>query len=135
MSDNTITVLKGVRNKLLASAALTALVGNRIYNKVPQNSSYPIVSIRNNSEFMPVINASQAFKHRVRIQCWSQASLEETINIRSAIFEALHRQEITLDAPSEFYGCQAASLIDAFLEDDSQTWQGIIEFDLVAGSI
>ena len=135
MSDTTLTVLKGVRNKLLASTASTALVSNRIYNKVPQNSPYPFVSISINSEFMPVINASQAFKHRIRIQCWSQVSLEEAINIRSAVFEALHRQEIALDAPSEFYGCQVASLIDAFLEDDSQTWQGVIEFDLVAGSV
>jgi hypothetical protein len=133
--DSTIASLKGVRNKLIANSALIALVGNKIYNKAPQETIYPFVKVSINTELSPVINnSSQVFIHILRCQAWSQISLEEAINIRSAIFNALHRQSLTLDSPFKLIDCQVNTLFDAFLENDGKTYQSVIEFKISVNS-
>jgi hypothetical protein len=88
-----------------------------------------------NTELSPVINnSSQVFTHILRCQAWSQISLEEAINIRSAIFNALHRQSLTLDSPFKLIDCQVNTLLDAFLESDGKTYQSVIEFKISVNS-
>jgi hypothetical protein len=131
MADSTLVTLKGLRSKLLASVSVSALVGQRIYNKAPQISTYPFVLLSCTSALDAVINTKQTFRHRIRCQAWSQVSLEEAVNIRAAIFNALHRQPVTLDSPFACIDAQVGELIDVFIEPDGKTYQSVIEFNLV----
>lgn len=131
MADSSLATLKSLRSKLLASAALSALIGQRIYNKAPQTTAYPFVLLTCTSSFDGVINAKQTFRHRIRCQAWSQVSLEEAVNIRALIFEAIHRQALTMDSPFTCIDAQVGELTDIFVEPDGKTYQSIIEFNLV----
>lgn len=128
MSDNTISVLTAVRNALLANGSLVAIVGQKIYSRVPQNLTFPFIKISSN----PVLNNTitpQRFNHLVRIQAWSDVSLEKVIEIRSLVYGILHRQQLTLTGSSKATS-QVNELIDAFLEDDQKIYQSIIEFKI-----
>jgi Protein of unknown function (DUF3168) len=128
MSDNTISVLTAVRNALLANSSLVAIVGQKIYSRVPQNLAFPFIKISSNQSLNNTIN-TQKFNHLVRIQAWSDISLEKVIEIRSLVYNILHRQQLTLTGSSRAT-CQVNELIDAFLEDDNKTYQSIIEFKI-----
>ena len=128
MSDNTISVLTAVRNALLANGSLVTIVGQKIYSRVPQNLAFPFIKISSN----PVLNNTitpQRFNHLVRIQAWSDVSLEKVIEIRSLVYDILHRQQLSLTGSSKATS-QVNELIDAFLEDDQKIYQSIIEFKI-----
>lgn len=128
MSDNTISVLTAVRNALLANSSLVAIVGQKVYSRVPQNLAFPFIKISSNQTLNNTIN-TQKCNHLLRIQAWSDVSLEKVIEIRSLVYDILHRQQLTLTGSSRAT-IQVNELIDAFLEDDQKTYQSIIEFKI-----
>jgi Protein of unknown function (DUF3168) len=128
MSDNTISVLTAVRNLLLANTSLVAIVGQKIYSRVPQNLAFPFIKISSNPTLNNTIT-TQRFNHLVRVQAWSDISLEKVIEMRSYVYNSLHRQILTLTGSSRAT-IQVNELIDAFLEDDQKTYQAIIEFKI-----
>ena len=128
MSDNTISVLTAVRNALLANGSLVAIVEQKIYSRVPQNLAFPFIKISSNQSLNNTITP-QRFNHLVRIQAWSDVSLEKVIEIRSLVYDILHRQQLSLTGSSKATS-QVNELIDAFLEDDQKIYQSIIEFKI-----
>lgn len=124
--DSTLAAIKAVKAKLISAN----VASGRVYTKAPQETAYPFVLMGISSEPLETIKKTY-FSHRVRIQAWSQISLKEAIDIRIAVYNALHRQTLTVDSPFIFSSCNVATLIDALLESDGKTFQSIIEFDIV----
>lgn len=131
MSDTAKAALKAVVSRLLGLAPITSLVSNRVFSHVPQNTTFPYITVRIESEPELTFNKSNMI-HRLRIQAFSQQpTLKEALDLREAIYNALHRQQgaLTLDAGSCTY-VQFSGLADAFIEDDGKTYQSIIEFEM-----
>ena len=105
-----------------------AIVGQKIYSRVPQNLAFPFIKISSNQRLNNTITP-QRFNHLVRIQAWSDVSLEKVIEIRSLVYDILHRQQLSLTGSSKATS-QVNELIDAFLEDDQKIYQSIIEFKI-----
>lgn len=132
MSDNELGLLKGVIARLRAYSTLTNLVSTRTYSDIPQQTPFPycLVSI----ESTPYDGKDfSGMQHTVRVQGFSrEKNKKEALQIRSAIYDALHRQEgsITVDGGT-LIRINAAPLLDCFQEPDGVTWQSVIQFDAV----
>lgn len=125
--DSSLAAIKAIRAKLVAANVATG----KVYNQAPQPApAKPFVVLSIASTPLETIKTTY-FSHRVRAQAWSEVSLAAVVGVRSAIYDALHRQTLTVDSPFLFSSCQVDTLIDAFLEPDNKTFQAVIEFDVV----
>lgn len=137
--SSALAVYEGVRNKLLADANITALVASRIFNRVPQDDNtvgniteYPFIAINVTNNPVQLIKDTE-FNHTVTIQCWTVTTMTDVITLRNLIYGALNRQTLTVDAPYTFNYCSVLPLIDAFVEPDNKTYQGIVKFEVDLG--
>ena len=133
MSDSAAALLTAVQTKLKATAAVTALVGTRIYGSVPGKATYPYVRISCTSEDW----SSQTFsgqKHILRAQAFSQDGKPGIpLAIRSAVYDALNRNEagLALAGGNDVILIAQDGLADCFPEEDGKTYQAVIEFSVL----
>lgn len=131
MGFNQKAVVKGVVARLKAVAAVTALVGQRIYTNVPINPTFPYLIVSISSESNDHKGATRQI-HAIDIQSYSRdSSLEETLSIHEALFDALSRQEanITLDEGTVTM-CMYDRTIGGIKDVDGVTWLQVSMFDL-----
>ena len=129
MSDTGQATLKGVITRLLAVSGVTSLVSTRIYNDVPQQATFPYILAEISSEPFSANDFSD-MQHRIRVHTFTRVpSQDKALQIRSAIFSALDRQEanITLDT-GNLVMIHYAGISDVFKEPDGKTWHAVIEF-------
>lgn len=127
MADRTPELQKAVVAALGANAGVAALVGDRIYDRVPQATLFPHISIGD------VIGADfgaqglQGTDAIMRIDVWSRAIGKiEARRIMAAVVAALHQTDLTLDAGTFVLGRWVGSR--DMLDPDGQTTHGIVEF-------
>lgn len=132
MADTAAAVIKAATTALLAAGPVAALVGNRVYSDVPQDTAFPYIVLTIGSEPFAA-NDFSGQAHTLRIQTFSRKdSISEALLVRAAVLTALDRNEgaLTLEAGT-LVKCEYAGFSDAFKEDDGRTWQGIAELQII----
>lgn len=115
-----------------AASPLTSLVGQRIYNDVPDNPDFPYVVVGINPAPYDT-KTETGMEHTMQMSIFSRkTSSIEAANIRTAIYNLLHRQESALTAAA-VDNIIFTGLAPTFKEPDGQTWQAIIQFRVVIG--
>ena len=132
MADSTLVGLKGVITRLLAYTTLTSIVSTRIYSNVPQQTTFPYVSVEfTSTDWSQQDDANM--QHRVTVSGYSRTSSPlQAMQISEKAYDALNRQEdnVTLDSGTVVI-LQFSGVKTTFKEDDGKTWHSVIEFDLI----
>lgn len=126
MSDFYLPLLKAVVARLKATAPLTALVGQRIYTRVPQNETFPYVVVNmSQSDFSTKGIVGQEFS--VQLDIYSrEASPKQNGDVRAACFNSLNRLDSNLSLDSGGVVNVDYSTSDVFIEPDGVTFHGIL---------
>ncbi len=132
MVDTGASVIKAAVNALLAAAPVTTLVGTRIYNDVPQSTTFPYILVSITSEPFAA-NDFSGQTHTLQIQTFSRkASSSEALLVRAAALTSLDRNESALSLDTgTLVKCEYSGFSDAFKEDDGTTWQGIARLEVI----
>lgn len=98
MSDPALTLQKAIRDKLLATADVTALVGTRVYDRVPIDATYPYISIGPTQTIADDAECIEGFEVFQQIDVWSQKpGFPEEKEIAGAARRAIHRIDLSLE--------------------------------------
>jgi len=132
MTDSYLPLLADMIAKMKATAGLTALVGQRIYSDVPDNPTFPYVVLTISSAPFDT-KTGNGMDHSAQISIYSRKpSPIEVGQIRAQVYTLFHKQESLLVASGVdvilFNG-----VAPTFKEPDGQTWQGVIQFNIIIG--
>lgn len=127
MSDPSLELQGSLFNNLLADAGVTALVGNRIYDRVPQNTQFPYISI---GEFQTVDDGAECVdgvEVFADLHVWSRSAGQvQAKQIASAIRRVIHDQAFPV---AGFNLVDIRHRDTRFLQDpDGETTHGVITF-------
>lgn len=132
MADSALRVIQAIVARLNTEPTVSGLLGGKVYTDVPQQTStpYAVLSIDSNDWST---KSSSDMSHSLRIQTFSdKKGIKECLTIRSAIVDALDRQEANVTVSGATYvKIQKGGLNTAFKEPDGKTWQSVIQFDIV----
>jgi len=133
MSDPSLAVQKAVVARLKAFSGLTAIVDQRIYDRVPEAVTFPFVQL---GYFQTIdgsadcVDASEIF---IDIQVWSRAVGQvETKQIASQVRSALHEWAPVLDDPYAAVGNVEHENTRLFGDGDGLTTRAVVSFKLQA---
>ncbi len=88
---------KAVHASLVSDAALSALVGGRVFDRPPQDAAFPFVTLGDADVEPDRAGSDGAAVHRLALSVWSRAwGRRETKEIMSAIDQALQDASLTL---------------------------------------
>lgn len=127
--DRTLELTKGIIARLKAVTAVTAIVGQKIYTRPPDNTKPPYIAMTLSST--PVNDKLECQNlYRVVINCYSaEASPNQVLTLKKEIYSALNRQENNINVDnSKLVYFEIDTLNDAFIEPDGVSWQGVISF-------
>ena len=129
---NSIETLAAIQARLEGDATLIALVpAARIANFLPQKAAYPHIFYQLDEETM-AIKLDPDVNITLQIDIWSdKSSLKEILQVRDALYNALHDQPLTLST-NDNYGIYYQRL-DSDLEPDGATYRGTVTFNLLVG--
>lgn len=132
MADTALVVIKAAIVTLKADASVIALVADRVFTDVPQNTDFPYLVVSAQSEPFAA-NDFSGQAHQLRVQSYSRkAGIAECLQLRAAALNALDRKESNLVLESgTLVKCEYSGLSDAFIEDDGKTWQGVGELEVI----
>lgn len=92
MSEATLPLQAAVVAALKAHAPLAAIVGAKVYDRVPANTAPPYVTITGWQEIEDGTDCSDASEVFFDVQCYSaQVGRPEAARIAGAVKDALHR--------------------------------------------
>lgn len=105
MSDPSLAMQKLMVTRLKAHAGVTALVGQRIYDRVPESAQFPFIQIG----YFQIVDDSadcvDSVECYIELQAWSRAVGQvEAKEIASAVRAALHNYAAALDEPYALVG-------------------------------
>lgn len=131
-SDSGLPLLAGVITRLKNTAALTAIVGTKIYSKVPQQTDFPYVIVSMTAGDWSAKDFA-GMLHKLRVQGFSSASSPvEALQIRAAVIESLERQESSITVTGyTLVQFEKGSLSGIMIENDGIIQQSIVEFDAI----
>lgn len=125
MSDTYLSLMKGIIAALKADATVSGLVSTRVYSDVPQDETFPYIVVEIDSEDY----SSKTFSgmgHEVRTHIYSRKkSPKEIGDIRSAVYNVIHRQEDSIALDSGVFSHVNYSTGLIFKEPDGVTWHGV----------
>lgn len=88
----------GLYAALLACSPLAALVGARVYDRVPQNATFPYVAIGDDTAIDWSGQTHLGEEATITIHAWSrQSGRKEVKSIMNAIDDRLHRGSLALE--------------------------------------
>ena len=127
-ADSGLQVQAAVYSTLTGAAAVTALVGSRIYDHVPQGATWPYVA------FGPSIGgpeietqAGDGWEEFLTVDTWSRKrGRVEARQIMKAVADALHDAELTLSSDN----CVISELTQqqVIIEPDGVSVHGVQRF-------
>ena len=123
MSYRATEVLKGIIARLSAVTAVTDIVSTRIYSSVPDNPSFPYLTVAINASENKTKSTSK-YIYEITIQSYSRKpSQKQTHDIHAAIHSALDRQEanVSLDSGNVVL-LEHQSTIGIVRDPDGVTW-------------
>lgn len=131
MSDYYLPGIKSVVSRLKSVTPVTDLVSTRVYTDVPQNETFPYIVVRmDDVDFSTKTWSGMDFT--LEVHCFSRTnSPKQAGDIRSAVYNALHRQESALALDSGGVTDIQYETGSTFIEDDGVTWHGLIQFRFI----
>ena len=127
MTSPSLELQGKIVERLKASAAVTALVGNRVYDQIPATKTFPYISIGPDQSIFDDLDCEKGFEIFIQIDAWSRAvGYPEVKRIADAVFNSLHRYDLPLvdNALVSFEHRQLRTL----REPDGLTSHAVIEF-------
>jgi hypothetical protein len=124
---------KAIYEALTGYAPLMAMVTG-IYDHVNQCTVYPYVVIGEDAASEWDTDTEIGTDSLITIHTWSEyKGRQQTKEIQEAIYEVLHRAELTIH-DAIFYGLDW-QFSDSFLEPDGETRHGVMRFRLLYDSL
>lgn len=121
---------RAIYNALSNDSPIAALVGNRIYDNVPQKTTFPYITIGESTCNDWSADDFSGMEVDSVIHVWSrQQGRSETKTIQGAIYNALHRSTLTVTG-YEFVKCDFSDS-QSFVDSDGKTRHGIQTFNLL----
>ena len=131
MGYHSFDLQSAIYTLLSGDSTLDSLVGNnRIYDNVPQTSSYPYVVIGNEIATNQGTKTLDGIEYGIDIDVWSQyRGKKEIKNIMERIYNLLHDQDLTVSGASFVVSQvrQVATLVEA----DGITRHGILSVSII----
>ena len=92
-----------LRTKLVGSSAVTAIVGQKVYNlQAPAKTLLPYVVFYSASDILPNIVPRDTFNNVYRVECW--ASTGAGMDALAAVIEdILHKQSLSLSGWTNYW--------------------------------
>lgn len=119
-----IELQQAIYTALKSNTSLMSLVGNRLFDHVPQNTAYPFIKIGDDRHTANLSDDLDCSDVLITVDVWSQQkSHKEGKTILGEIYNTLHNQKI----PNITYILWDASP-QPILESDGKTTHFIIEF-------
>jgi len=118
--------LENIIDRLVNDAGVSAFVGSRVYSNIPQDESFPYLSVRSeSSEF--TTKDSNGFNATIVIDIWSDYSGKQECNqIADAIYASM--QNIPYAGLSIKSLCLQFQNYNVFTEPDDETTHGVMNF-------
>ena len=118
---------KAVVAALKADAALSALVGDRVYDRAPQRVVFPYVAIGEMQVLSDDVDCISGFEVYLTIHVWSRAyGRVECREISSAIYDVLHEAELNLNGLA-FVEVRLRDMTD-LADPDGESTHGVVTF-------
>lgn len=133
MSEATLPLQAAVVAALKAYAPLTAIVGAKVYDRVPENVQPPYVTLTGWQEVEDGTDCSDASEVFFDVQCFSaEVGRPESARIAGAVKAALHR------LTPAFAGWSETEIIyrgtQYFTESDGTTTRAVVNFQALTDS-
>lgn len=97
MTSPTLELQGAIVTRLKAQPAVTALIGQRIYDAVPAQPVFPYVSFGPSDELTEDAECIDGFEISMQIDVWSRSvGFPEARQIADAVRQALHGYELNL---------------------------------------
>lgn len=126
-ADSQWAVQQAIVAKLKGAAALTAIVGQRIYDDVPQGTAYPYIVVDDMTSVPFDTQGGVGAQVGVNIYCWSQyRGRKEVRQMMDAIYAALNRQALTISGHAHIDTLFMTS--STFRQGDGRTYSGMTSF-------
>ncbi len=124
------SVQKSIVQALKSDVALGVLLSGKVFDDVPQRSTYPFVSMGNAIDRDWSTSSESGSEHILTLHVWSKASgKKQCFEIISEVKRVLHDQALVVE------GHQLVNLryvfSDARLDPDGVTYHGIVRFRAV----
>lgn len=130
MADRTADLIEAVRNRLLADATLTALIGSsRVHAEIAPGAPLPYVEIGDLTAVDAGGMAMDAQEHTLTLHCWTESSRLHCLEMVAAVRASLHDADLTLAAgrcPN--MRCEFA---ETMRDPDGITHHGVLRFRAV----
>ena len=115
--------------RLSTDLGLIALVGAGVYDDVPQESAYPYIVIGDDTTNTDDTQTYLGTRSTMTIHTWSRYSGKiECKTIMKAIYDALHREPLTLSAGTNWE--LLLDFEDTFMDTDGETRHGVQRFKI-----
>lgn len=129
-TDPAADLRAAIEAKLRADQALAALIGDRIFDRVPSKPDYPLVTIGNMQVIPESADGVDAAETAVTIHVWDQfKQADKSRRVGAAVVNALHEEELqTVEG-----GAQSVLLESAnYLRDpDGVTNHAVLTFSIL----
>lgn len=97
MTSPTLELQGAIVSRLKSYPAVTALVGNRVYDSVPADAEFPYISIGPSDEITEDADCIRGFDISMQIDVWSrEPGHPQARRIADAVQRALHEQDLAL---------------------------------------
>jgi hypothetical protein len=128
-----VEVQRAIFQALTGDPGLMAMVTG-VHDHVDQGSAYPYVVIGEDAAAEWDTDTERGVTSLLTIHTWSrEKGRMQTKEIQEAIYEILHRAELTIN-DAVFYGL-SWEFSDSFLDPDGETRHGVMRFRLIYDSL
>lgn len=128
MSDSQWAVQVGVRSALVGNNTFTALVGTRVYDHVPNQATFPYVTIGESTALPFDTKTHTGLDQTLTIHAWSRdyRGRKNVEDILNASYGVLHRGTLSVSGHT-FIDCQL-EFSETFVDPDGQTFHGVARY-------
>lgn len=118
---------KAIFARLVSDPAVTTLIGNRVYDRVPENAVFPYVTFGNFDIIRDDAQCVTGYEIHVDIDVWSRSvGKPEAHEVTYAVTKALHNWPGAIP-PFEMVGFQHLDT-PTFLDPDGLTTHSVVRF-------
>ena len=104
MASPSLELQVAIVSRLRTTAAVTELVGDGIYDNVPEDAKFPYVTVGEGDETSDDVDCVKGFEIALDIDVWSQdVGFPEAKSISNAVRQALLDPEMTLPSNALVY--------------------------------
>lgn len=131
MTSPSLELQGAIVTRLKAVAAVTLLIGTRIYDQVPNGAAFPYVSFGPTDELTEDATCIDGFDISLQIDCWSRAvGFPEVKAVSDAVRAALHEYDLPLTNNALVYFRHRQTRI--LRDPDGLTSHAILTFEAFA---